>query len=123
MPAQTKNALLCALTILTLALAGCAEPEETGEPVGDDGAAAGAQYVMLGDTAFKCDDTVMTDDVCGEYIVAEEVPADAQMGEGTLNEDGTATINGRTYECDDTVNVDAGANDPACEEWILAAEA
>lgn len=119
MLAQTKTAILCTVTMLSLALAGCAEPQESIAP--------GPEYVRLGGSVFECDDTVSTDGVCDEYVLAEDAPTDAEVVDGTLNDDGTATIEDRTYVCDDTVGADAGANETAepdaeCEAWIHAEE-
>lgn len=114
------------------ALAGCAAPEETGEPLGDDAGLDDNQTADQTDENQTADDRVAIDGFiyecdtfaevgvdetspCEEYQLTEEEADENFTGQQVESQNGEVVINDRTYVCD-------GDAEP-CEEYLLQSEA
>lgn len=144
--------ILSALTAILTAsafLAGCATPDEStddgldtdvgpGTDIGDEGDNVAGETnatgnmtwttgdrIMINGNPYECDDTLDTDGICDEWDYQEmDAGGNATRESFTSNADGTVTIKGHTYTCDDanTVDFPAGAPAGACVTYTLADE-
>lgn len=131
---MNSKLLMLAGTTLALVLAGCATPDETtdGTPFGDNNDTGDdgvfdtqGQRVVIDQWVYECDDTFDADGVCDGYDLADDQNQTGDETQATVNDDGTVTIDGRTYTCADTNTTEVG--DPAgsagaCERYELEAE-
>lgn len=116
---MTRLALLFATAALVVGLAGCASPNEAtdgpdlNDSVRDVDPAPDAtpEFLILNGATYECDDTVDGDGVCDGYELNEGDAGDGTAQTVTANADGTLTVAGHTYRCDNTDVVDADVVD------------
>lgn len=126
-----RASMLAVLLALAALLAGCAAPEETGEPVSDPILDDDEERVRIDGNVYRCSDTIRTGPVCEEWQLDEDGAEGATIAaEAQSREDGAVEMFDHVFVCDDVKNIDVDVTDDggesqvgACEQWVRQSEA
>lgn len=106
---MTKAWILLVAACSVAGFAGCTTPQESGTGDNTTRGTSGMvtpEYILVNGLTYECDDTINIDGICDAYELDEGDADDGPVKDITANPDGTLSVSGYLYRCDNVDRVD-----------------